>query len=180
MAEVVCETYALALLETACEDNLQLEICNELNEVLNLFKKNPDYFNIFLSPAVDKEEKKRMLHDVFSNEINSYVLNLLYLLADNKRFAYFEGIVNAYSDALLKMENIVDVTAVTAVRMPDELSEKLKDKLSLMLNKTVRLKNEVDKSIIGGVIIRYDNKEIDNSVKARLDGLKKNIKSYNI
>ena len=39
-------------------------------------------------------------------------------------------------------------------------------------NKNVTLENKVDESVLGGVLVRLGNTEIDGTIKTRLDGLK--------
>ena len=42
-------------------------------------------------------------------------------------------------------------------------------------NKNVTLENKVDKSVLGGVLVRLGNTEIDGTIKTRLDGLKNQL-----
>ena len=51
----------------------------------------------------------------------------------------------------------------------------LQAKLSTKYNKTVILKNEIDKSVLGGVLVRLGNEEIDGTVKYRLDKMKEQL-----
>jgi F-type H+-transporting ATPase subunit delta len=71
--------------------------------------------------------------------------------------------------------NILEVTAVTAEPLSARLREKLVDKLGKVTGKKIVLSEKTDKSIIGGIVLRYANTEIDSSVKTRLDKLKAQI-----
>ena len=59
--------------------------------------------------------------------------------------------------------------------MTDEEVKSLEDKLSKKYNKKVILTNIVDSSIIGGVLVRVGNEEIDGTVKSNLAKLKENL-----
>ena len=48
----------------------------------------------------------------------------------------------------------------------------LEGKLSAKYNKTIRLTNEIDESILGGALVKIGNEEIDGSIKSRLDDIK--------
>ena len=48
----------------------------------------------------------------------------------------------------------------------------LESKLSAKYNKTIKLTNEIDESILGGALVKIGNEEIDGSIKTRLDGIK--------
>ena len=58
----------------------------------------------------------------------------------------------------------------------EEQKEKLSEKLSALTGKNILLKTQVEPSVIGGIILRYDNKEIDGSVQKKLDSLRNNIR----
>ena len=53
--------------------------------------------------------------------------------------------------------------------------KKLEEKLSQKYNKNVTLENKVDKSILGGVLVRLGNEEIDGTVKTRLSKVKEQL-----
>ena len=74
-----------------------------------------------------------------------------------------------------KDNNIEIVTAVTAVPMSDELKEKLADKLSGLINKTVVVHSKTDSTMIGGLVVRFSDTQIDSSVKSRLESIKNQI-----
>ena len=76
-----------------------------------------------------------------------------------------------YNDKL----GLLEVTAVTAQPMTEELRKRLTDKLSKTTGRRIVLTEQVDKSIIGGIVVRYGNTELDSSVKTRLDKLKAQI-----
>jgi F-type H+-transporting ATPase subunit delta len=53
----------------------------------------------------------------------------------------------------------------------------MKEKLAKMTGKTIIIKNTVDKSILGGVKLRYSGIQLDGSVKTRLDTFEKSLKN---
>ena len=59
--------------------------------------------------------------------------------------------------------------------MKKEEIKELEEKLSEKYNKNVTLENKVDKSILGGVLVRLGNEEIDGTVKTRLDKMKEQL-----
>ena len=74
-----------------------------------------------------------------------------------------------------KEKNIQEITAVTAIPLQGPLFDKLKEKLEQVTGKQVILTNQVDPSILGGVIIRMQDDQVDASVKTRLEDLKQHI-----
>ena len=60
--------------------------------------------------------------------------------------------------------------------MTDETRQKLIDKLSKKFDKKVKLIEVVSPEILGGIIIRYGNTQIDNSIRGKLKDITKQLK----
>ena len=71
---------------------------------------------------------------------------------------------------------IAEMTVITSVALKPETKSRLLKKLEEKSGKTVKLKEEIDPSIIGGIILRMGNSQIDNSVKGRLEAVAKQLK----
>ena len=63
------------------------------------------------------------------------------------------------------------MTAVTAIPLDEAQMEKLKNKMAGVTGKQIVLKNQVDPSVLGGVLVRVENKQIDDTIKNRLNEL---------
>ncbi|MCQ4699372.1 F0F1 ATP synthase subunit delta, partial [Paeniclostridium sordellii] len=84
-------------------------------------------------------------------------------------------IKEAYKALLNNKNNNLEGVVITAVPMEGSELNALQAKLSTKYNKTVILKNEIDKSVLGGVLVRLGNEEIDGTVKYRLDKMKEQL-----
>ena len=65
--------------------------------------------------------------------------------------------------------------AVTAVAMTEELQRRLCDKLEFSLGKKILLENQIDPSILGGVVLKIGNRQMDDSIKNRLEAVRRQI-----
>ena len=68
------------------------------------------------------------------------------------------------------------MTVISSIPIKPELCDKLKARLEKKSGKKVVLKVEVDPSIIGGMILKYGNSQIDNSIKGRLEAVAEQLK----
>ncbi|MDE5859568.1 MAG: F0F1 ATP synthase subunit delta, partial [Oscillospiraceae bacterium] len=75
-----------------------------------------------------------------------------------------------------EMKNIAEVKVTTSTPLSDGLRSKLKAKLEAVYKKTVILTENIDESIMGGIVINYGNTMLDGSVKAKLEAVQKQIK----
>lgn len=176
MAKPVCERYAAALFEATVESDCLETVLEQTTELCSLFGSLPDYIKLLSSPVVEAGTKQAVLKEAFSEVLHPYLFNFLMLLSENGRFSDFFGIAEEFRELYDKHKGILRVTATTAVELTPELSKRLQDKLSAAMGKTIMLQNKVDPTILGGVLLRYGNTELDGSVAARLSGMRQHIK----
>ena len=167
--------YGKAIYDLSCEEKLSDVILGDFNLVSELLSDNPEYSKLLDTPTISKEEKCKLLDEVFKNNVHEYSLNFLKILSEKKSVYRFEKCKNVFVKSYNKDNNIEIVIAVTAKPLNEELEAKLVSKLHNMTGKNIVLKNDVDPSCLGGMIIRFENSQIDGSLKTKLENLKKQI-----
>jgi len=176
MAELAEKIYADALFSSAVEENRLEEVKADLEGVCEAFKENTAFFGMMDSPTFEKEEKVKILKEVFEGKTEILLYNFIRLLCDKKRMSLFSKIAESFFASYRDYHGFLEVNAVSAVALSDGQKEKLKEKLSALTGKKILLKNKIDTSVIGGVILRYDNKEIDGSVQKKIDSLREAVR----
>ena len=147
----------------------------DLRLARDLITGNDGYAKLLDTPALTKEERLGLINDAFST-LDPYLVNLLKILAERRSVYLFSKVCDGYLSAYDEARGIERVEAVTAVPMTDAQLAAMKAKLTALTRKTVVIKNTVDKSILGGVKLRYSGLQLDGSVKTRLDGFEKSLK----
>lgn len=161
--------YAEALLEAAGP------AAAELPGLAEQLAREPGYARLMDAPVLAAGHKHRLLREAFGGRIPSPLLNLLFLLADNRRFALLPDIAEEVQLLLDERNGVLDVVARTAAPLSPELETKLKDTLERKWNRTVRLTLQLAPELIGGLQIRCGEHVIDGSVRGRLDGLRRKL-----
>ena len=172
MIDIIANRYAEALFQLSEEENITKEIYNELHSVLDIVKNNKDLDNVLKSPLVAKAEKVQLIETLFNNKINNNLKNFLKILVEKGRINSLKTIETTFKQLLNDKHNIIEGTVISAVPMEEKQIKELEEKLSKKYNKNVTLENKVDESILGGVLVRLGNTQIDGSVKTRLDNIK--------
>ncbi|SCI36987.1 MULTISPECIES: F0F1 ATP synthase subunit delta [unclassified Romboutsia] len=175
MINVIASRYAEALFQVGEEEKLTDKLYTELSEIVNLFESNSELFSILKSPVISKNEKISIIENIFENKININVKNFLKILVEKNRISFVKDIASSYKELLNEKNNVLEGVAITAIQMSKEEIKKLEEKLSQKYNKNVTLENQVDKSILGGVLVRLGNEEIDGTVKTRLNKVKEQL-----
>ena len=172
MIDVIANRYAEALFQLSEEENISKEIYSELHDVVQLIKENKDLDNVFKSPLVAKNEKIDLIEALFNEKINNNLKNFLKILVEKGRISSLQSIELTFKELLNEKHNILEGTVISAVSLTTEKVKELEETLSKKYNKNITLENKVDKSILGGVLVRLGNIQIDGSVKTRLDNIK--------
>ncbi|MFR9069018.1 F0F1 ATP synthase subunit delta [Paraclostridium tenue] len=175
MINIIASRYAEALFQVGEESNSTEKLYNELKAVVDIINVNKEFSNILKSPIVSKEEKKTLITNIFGSTLDNEMLNFMKILADKDRLNLLANMEEAFKALLNDKNNILEGVAITAVPMNEGEVNELQAKLSAKYNKTVVLQNEVDESILGGVLVRLGNEEIDGTVKNRLDKMKEQL-----
>lgn len=153
------------------------QFLNEMNAVRSLLKENQEYTALLDAPTIETNERVSLVHQAFAQQVSVYVLNFMKVLTEKRRMYLFEKCLEAFTARYNEEHNIVAVQAITSAPLSAPLLQSLKAKTESALGKTVILENVVDASCLGGVILRYENKQIDGSVRARLETIRKQLTS---
>ena len=175
MSSEVSAVYANALFSLANEqgDAVMQETRSDLRQTAVLFSLNPDLTRLLSLPTVSVEERVGIAKKIFGE--TGLATKLLFLLIDHDRVPYLGEIADDFDRKMLDYQNTEDVTVTTAVAMTPEQKERLRAALSEKLHKVIRITERIDRSILGGVIVKYGDTRIDNSVKYRLDALREQL-----
>lgn len=177
MAELIRKVYAEALFGAALEDGVLEPVRKELEELNGLFKDSPEFLTMLSSPALTPAEKSSVIENVFGGKVEAHLYNFLRILSDKGRAEAFPEIVEEFRDLCRDHDGIILVEASTAVPMTEAQKAKLCEKLAVSTGKKIELKNIVDPSLLGGVVLRYEGSEIDGSVKERMNSLRQKLRS---
>ncbi len=120
------------------------------------------------NPALTYEQKADVLISVCEQQLDQSGKNFIVLLAEKARLPLLPEIALQFEQLKAAQEKSVDVNLTTAYALDDQQQQKLAQALSTKLGREVKLTSQVDKSILGGVVIRSNDLVIDGSVRARL------------
>src|SRR3954469_22519559 len=97
------------------------------------------------------------------------------LLASKGKLAHLDQIADAYDDLLDEQLGKIEVDVTVAQKLTAEQLEQVRQKVSAALNKDAVVHQYVDESIIGGLVLRVQDKLIDASVKTQIHKLREQL-----
>ncbi len=172
MAQLVPNTYASALFEIAVEDGDIVKLCEEYESVIDTFKQMPDFYEIYNTPKISKEEKKQVIDSVFKGKINPLLLNYLKVLIDKRRTNCVKFAFNAFADMVERHQNLAQAVVTSVIPLTAQQIERLTTQLSELTGREVIVENVLDPALVGGLMIRIGDHIIDSSVRRKIIDLK--------
>lgn len=176
MARLVDKTYGQALFDLSIEEAKIDEYAAEIKAIKDAFNDTPDLLTLLTHPQVSREDKLNVVENSFKAYISENVLGFLMIVIKAGRqsallsiFDYFLNAVKAY-----KRIGIADVTS--AVALTEQQQQAVKERLlTITDNVEYEINFQVDKSLIGGMIIRIGDKVVDSSIKTQLETMEKGL-----
>ena len=177
MAELTIDlTYGTALFEAAKETGQTEQIMEEATEVLGILQQEPDLYAFINYPAISAQEKKAVIGEIFGGRICEELLNFIYVLIDKRRTMHFEKMIKVYKKLMDKKEGISYGTVFSVEPLSLEHIEELEKEASKLFASNVKLENEIDPKLIGGIKILVDGKMIDVSIRKKFNDLRNSIR----
>jgi F-type H+-transporting ATPase subunit delta len=166
--QVAREIYCEVLFELAEEASIVDEVHQDLTSISQIMVDQPEFAAMINSPAIKGQEKSEAVRRIFKGHITDLTLDFVSVLARRNRMALLTGIYDRYETLVDKHYNRVAIEASVPYALDDDAMETLKKTLSEAVNNPVKLTVNVAPDMIGGIIIRKDDKVIDNSVRTAL------------
>ncbi len=114
--------------------------------------------------------------DKTADEIKSVIKKFVGILKENNDFLKIEKILNEFIKIWDRNHGVVEAEVTSARELDKDVLKLVKDYVEKLSGaKEVALTEKVDKSILGGVVIKYEDQVMDGSLKARIKELKENM-----
>lgn len=178
MAKLVSKTYGEALFEIAMEagSDKAEDLLAQVQQVGSILKENPEFDKLMMHPGVPKQDKVTAMENVFKGRVSNELTGLMEIVIQKERYGQLQEIF-AYFIARMKEAKGIGVAHVTsAVPLSKEQQEATVAKL-LETTKYQRIEPDfkVDETLIGGMIIRMNDRVVDSSVRSKLDDLTRQL-----
>ena len=169
--------YAKALLDLA-DDKRATDpgavdrIGAELEALFALCRDNGDMRGFIADPRFNAAlQRDRMFKVLDSAGITGEVRNLVGVLIANRRLAALPAVAQAFGGLIAARRGQQTAEVTTAHSLTDTQRTQIVARLTEAGYSNVRLSETVDKSILGGLIVRIGSRLYDNSIKSKLQRL---------
>jgi F-type H+-transporting ATPase subunit delta len=172
MAEIatLARPYAKAVFELAIESDNFNEWSNNLRFLTKLIE-DPTISAAIDNPELGKNTLINILLEISEDHLSEYTQNLVKILVDNHKLRAIPPIALQYEQLKAEHQGYIKVDIISAYSLNQSQEQEIEVSLNKRLGKSVDINIIVDKSLLGGFLIRAGDEVIDVSVKGRLEQL---------
>jgi F-type H+-transporting ATPase subunit delta len=172
---IVSKIYADALFKEARKTNILEQVTGDMRAFRPILSSRQLLRRFFEAPQISNQEKIDFAQRMMEGQVSNLVQDFITILLRKRRIGHITEIIDLFLDMVDKELGIQEVQVITAIKLSDELRQQLGEKLELITQKKIRMKNRVDPHIIGGVIVNFHNTMIDGSYRSRLSDIREKL-----
>ena len=176
MAKLISKTYGDALFELAVEQDKVDALLEEIEQLRQVLSENEEFGRLMNHPKIIKEEKIQVAKNVFEGRMSSELLGFVTIIISKDRYKDIDAILDYFIAEVKQYKGIGVATVTTAVPLRLEQRRKIEQRLlDTTSYKKMEMNYLLDKSLIGGMVIRIGDRVVDSSIKSKLDALQKKL-----
>ena len=169
---IVAARYAKSLIELAKEKNVVEAVYEDMKLFKDTAEKNRGLMLALKSPVVRHEKKLAILNAIFQDKVNAVSYSIFEIITRKNRESILDAIADEFIKAYNEYQGIQKATVITSTPLTEELRKQFNTIVATATGKTVELEEQVDPSLIGGYLLRVNDRQIDASLRNRLNELK--------
>lgn len=172
-ATKLAHRYAKSIVDLSIEKGQLEQVMNDMRMLNRATDESRDFYMMLKSPIVNGDKKMEVVHKIFGNNITEITRSFLDILMMKNRESYLPEIIDAFIEQYNAHKGITPVKVTTAVPLSQEMQNKVMQTLKTAAGlHTVELHTQVDPSLVGGYVLQWEDKLIDNSIARGLAILK--------
>ncbi len=172
--------YGKSLFDLAQEEGKLQEYMQELSVIREAVVAQPQFLTLLESRTVPQEERLQVIDACFRGKIQTYLLSFLKILCQNSAIRRLPECIRQFELLYNEHCGIVEARCVSAVPLSSAQRDKLTRKLEAVTGKALSLRCTVDESVLGGIRLELMGREMDGTVRRRLDEIAKNLAELTI
>ena len=170
---LVCNRYAKALFDIAVLEKSLDKYKEELETVSNAFTSEKNFKTFLLDPKQNRADKKQVVQNIFKNYVGINTLNFIKLLIDKNRVQFIPEICEEFIRLSDIEQNILNITVISSLPLQQEHITQICEKYQRLYKAGgVKVKAQIDSSLMGGLKVAIGDKLYDASMKDKIAELR--------
>jgi F-type H+-transporting ATPase subunit delta len=175
----VAARYARSIFDLAVEQNILEQVENDAKTFLAYCHASRKFDLMLKSPIIHKQTKAAVLKKLFGDKFQKTTLAFMKIVLRKNRELVLKVIFEQFIELYQETKGIVTATVYTAMPVSDAVIKEIDAFLTKQTNKNVELSTSVSPALVGGFVLRYEDKLIDASVSTQLKNLRHQLTNSN-
>lgn len=173
IVSVVAKRYAKALVALAREQARLMETGEQLKRFARLIDDTPDLKALLYNPAISRHFKEDLLTDLSQRlRLGPLETNFVRTLLEKGRLSEMSQIIALYEVLAEEAQNRLRVRVKSAFPLSPALQEEVRHRFARYTSKDIVIDQEIDPTLIGGIVAQMGSLVLDGSIRNELLRLK--------
>jgi F-type H+-transporting ATPase subunit delta len=174
----VAHRYAKSLIDLSSERSTVDAVQADLALIAATLKASDDLELLLKSPIIQGDKKWGILDKVFSGKLSEVTMAFIRILVEKGRESLLASVADAGLELVRRMKNIQVAEVVTASPLDDESRARIESEIRKLHSGGIELQERVDDAIIGGYILRLDDRMVDASTRRQLQLMRRELTEH--
>lgn len=181
MGKLVSKVYGDALLAVASEENRLDAFLDATVLMLGILKDNGDFVKLLFHPKMAKEDKVKMVEESFGKSMPKELVGLIVLMIQKNRENEILSVLDYVVEHIKKEKKIGKAEVTTAMELSDEQKKRIERRLLDTTGyQTFEMLYQIDESLIGGMVVRVDDRVVDSSIRTKIENLSRELRKVQV
>lgn len=176
----VASRYAKSLLDLSNEHQNLDVVKADMDGIVAVFRSSSELQAVLNNPIIKTDKKVAILNALFQGKVAKEIIAFFTILVNKGRakivYPTTLEFIRQYND----LKGIVKAEVTSASTLSEANLQALKSQIAKEINAEVILSNKVDKSLIGGFIVKVGDRQLDASIQGKLNKLERHFQTQGI
>ena len=164
--------YAMALFELARDEKALDAVSTSLASLRAALAESDDLRRLVGSPLVSREQATAAVEGLATAmRLDPITAKFLGVLAGNRRLSQLEAVIYNFNMLAARHRGETTAEVVSAHALAPDQVDALKARLKAQTGRDVAIEARVDPAILGGLIVKLGSRQIDGSIRTKLNTL---------
>jgi F-type H+-transporting ATPase subunit delta len=168
-------TYARALFDLAVASDAVDEADTGIVGIDDVIRGHAELMSTLSDAAIPGDKKRAIMGDIFEGHFAAEAVAVASILVERGNVALIGEVARTYREIVESERGVVVAEVVTAVPLTDALRDSIVSRLAESMERPVSLRESVDESIIGGIVIKVAGRVLDGSFASQLDAIRSTL-----
>lgn len=172
----IAKRYARALFELCNPSNME-SVRDSLKGFSEMWETNPELHQVLLNPAFPISRRSEALRDIAEKmrSGDKNFSNFLVLLLENRRLDTIREIAIRFGQMIDLLRKALTLEISSAFEVPSSEKSDLSTKIKQTFGDLASVNWTVDSNLLGGLLIRSGDKQLDGTIKGALDKIQSSL-----